>query len=97
MDGKDEEGTDKFFSFLFLFFLYLIFTFTLLFDSDQNLPHSFLSLLFLLSLIIFISSYLSNLPCRGEGVTGMDTLTDTSATPYLVSLFTVIDLQTFTL
>jgi hypothetical protein len=27
----------------------------------------------------------------------MDTLTDTSATPYLVSLFTFIDLQTFTL
>jgi hypothetical protein len=25
----------------------------------------------------------------------MDTLTDTSATPYLVSLFTFIDLQTF--
>jgi hypothetical protein len=34
---------------------------------------------------------------RSHGVTGMDTLTDTSATPYLVSLFTFIDSQTFTL
>ena len=38
-----------------------------------------------------------SLACLRGGVTDMDTLTDTSATPYLVSLFTSIDTQTFTL
>jgi hypothetical protein len=100
---KMRRERTNFFSFLFLFFLYFIFSFIFVFDSDRNLPHSLSVTPFLFSLINFISSFLSNLPCHftpwlvreGEGVTGMDTLTDTSATPYLVSLFTFIDSQTF--
>jgi nitric oxide reductase large subunit len=95
----------NFFSFLSFssFFLLPYLSLTLLLESDRNSPHSLSVTLFLLSLIIFILSFLSNLPCHftpwlvreGEGVTGMDTLTDISATLYLVSLFTFIYLQTF--
>jgi hypothetical protein len=103
MEGKDEDGMDEFFLFSSFFILLPYFSFTLLFDSDRNSPHSLSVTPF--TFTYFILSFLSNLPCHftpwlvreEEGVTGKDTLTDTSATPYLVSLFTFIDLQTFTL
>jgi hypothetical protein len=102
MDGKDEERMDEFFSSSFFSFFYLIFPSLCSLTQIRTHHTPYLSPLFTFTYYFyFILSFelalsFHSLACsRGGGCYGYGYLTDTSATLYLVPLFTFIYLQTF--
>jgi hypothetical protein len=98
MDRKDEEGTDQFF--LSLSSLsYLIFLSPLHSDSDQNsTPYLTFTYFYFYCYFFKLASSNHSLACSsGGGCYRYGYPSDTSATLYLIPLFTIIYLQTFTL
>ena len=65
MDGKDEEGTEEFFSFfLSSFFLLPYPSLTLFFESYQDSPHSLSVTLSFTFTYYFYFTFSFNLPCH---------------------------------